>query len=162
MAGRPQNKGIDMLLLRKIFQQGQMTVVEISEMFETLHGSHISGAKIAKLRRQMGIETPKTMKCIKCGEMKALNCFRAGYTGICVKCRVKLGIEKVHQRGHGKQAKVIKMRGVLCHGCHKPFPKDAPARFDPRSKRRLDYYCPVCKAGNDEIEDFDELIIRFG
>ena len=160
MAGRPQNKGIDMLLLRKIFQQGQMTVVEISEMFETLHGSHISGAKIAKLRRQMGVESPKTMICPYCGLPKALNCFRSGYTG-CIKCRIERGEEESHWHGNkGKQKKNVHAQIVraVCLKCNNKF----STRLDIFGKK-LNRICPTCSKTNAYLGDQEETFnLMFG
>ena len=156
MPGRPQNKGIDMLLLRKIFAQGEMTVVEISEMF-----SPLSGAKIARLRRQMGLKTPKTMRCIKCNEMKALNCFRSAYPGLCIRCRIAQGIEESHWKGNKRKVvEPVQTVRVKCLKCEPARWFLSPVGYDGKA---VFHICPTHRKTNGYLGDQEEeFILRFG
>ena len=145
---------MDLILLEKILRQGQMTGKEIGQMFRTSPGH------IAKFRRRFRIERPMKYKCNVCGGWYAANCFKSDYSGLCIICRVKRGIEKPHQkagpgRGHIASVKRVKAK---CLKCNRPF--EARTGY---AGKRIDYLCDRCKFINSFIgPEEDGLQILYG
>jgi hypothetical protein len=123
---------LDPVELEKACKEG--TLVDAALRFNT------TARTIGKYAHKYGIELPKTLICSHCKQPKRLNTFNAKYPGICVKCRVELGLEENVRKGRTGYHKVQVMR-AKCHNCHKPFL--TKTGYD---GKKIEYYCQPCKS----------------
>ena len=150
----------DMVLLKKIFAQGEMTTIEVSEMFE------ICVRKAGELRKECGFITSKHLKCNVCLEDRAVNCFNSKHSGICIKCRRIMGIEKQYGR-HGGRPKTEAIPTIRSK-CLKREPARwflSPVGYDGKA---LHHICPFHQKmnkwlGEDEgfYADVNHNILRY-
>jgi len=136
---------LDPVELEKACKEG--TLVDAALRFGT------TPRTIGKYARKYGIELPKTLICGHCKQPKRLNCFNAKYPGICIKCRVELGLEENTRHGRTGYHKTQLVR-VKCHNydCRKPFLSKTGHDGKP-----IQFYCDVCKSEWDNEGGWEEM-----
>ena len=150
---RPR-KHFNRVLLEKALRQGEMTVKELSEMFE------LSSRKIGTFRSGLGIKRATAIKCTVCGLPKAPNCYRSDYPGICIICRREMGLEVNHAFGRGRPRtdETIKTARAKCLKCGKPF----LTRLGYKDQK-VNRICAICSRSNSFLgEPETELAILYG
>lgn len=150
---RPK-KHFDRVLLEKALRQGEMTVMELSGMFE------LSSRKIGMFRNSLGIRRATAIKCTVCGLPKAPNCYRSDYPGICIICRREMGLEVNHAIGRGRPRtdETIRTARTKCLKCGHAF----LTRLGYKDQK-VNRICAMCTRTNSYLGDEEtELSILYG
>jgi hypothetical protein len=145
----PKNLYIDHDFFKKVCESQEISTPELANLFQ------IANRTALKLQLELGIKPRTYLKCSICGQRRKVNCYDARFSGPCVKCRFKTGIQaNYHHRGIRKvgDPDCVQTVRAKCHECRKPFLSRVT-----HDGKHAEYYCPTCKEGWQEYEDPHEL-----
>lgn len=138
---------VDIVLLRKIFEQGNMSGREMEDLFG------ISWGCLRKIRRSMGFKEHKKIVCNVCEKAKSRNMYSYKSPGVCITCRRAKDSSIKHG---GRPVSTIKTARTKCLKCSRPFLTRLGYH-----REKVNRICPVCSRTNSfigENSDYPELM----